>query len=324
MSRLCVLCPCAMALVLVSASCFAADRILLDRLGPTQGRLFISNADGSAEHPLTPPGSLDYNPSWSAKGDWIAFTSERAGSADLYRIHPDGTGIERLTDDPAYDDQAAFSPDGQRLVFVSTRARRKGEPVGSRCRDASGQGIDFREWRRLPSLLVTGRAVDCILVGSREQFSGCERPLGATAPCGHLPDSSGWLGAEADFAAWGFLRQSQMDARRQERSWILHAGAGDLGFSLWREQRRRQADEVRYRHGERDGGGGGTRSETAAGGVVVGRDCVFAPGPYGQRGLLWERQAGPEGGRSAESVVGAGWKAGCRSAASCGSTLRNR
>ena len=28
------------------------------------------------------------------------FTSERGGSADLYRVHPDGTGIERLTDAP--------------------------------------------------------------------------------------------------------------------------------------------------------------------------------------------------------------------------------
>ena len=39
-----------------------------------------------------------------------SFTSERAGSADLYRIHPDGTGLDRLTDDPAYDDQAGILP----------------------------------------------------------------------------------------------------------------------------------------------------------------------------------------------------------------------
>jgi Tol biopolymer transport system component len=65
---------------------------------------------------------MDYNASWSRKGDWIVFTSERAGSADLFRVHPDGTGLERLTEDPAYDDQAAFSPDGKRIVFVSTRA----------------------------------------------------------------------------------------------------------------------------------------------------------------------------------------------------------
>ena len=84
--------------------------------------LFIANADGSGEHALTQPGTLDYNPTWSSKGDWIAFTSERASSADIYRIHPDGSGLERLTDDPAFDDQAAFSPDGSHLVFVSTRA----------------------------------------------------------------------------------------------------------------------------------------------------------------------------------------------------------
>jgi TolB protein len=59
--------------------------------------------------------------SFSADGKWIIFTSERAGSADIYRVHPDGSGLERLTDDPAYDDQAALSPDGKQLAFVSSR-----------------------------------------------------------------------------------------------------------------------------------------------------------------------------------------------------------
>ncbi len=113
---------CALAVASATIPSNAVDRILLNRLGPTQASLFISNADGSGEHSLTQSGSLDYDPAWSSQGDWIAFTSERAGSADLYRIHPDGTGIERLTDDPSYDDQAAFSPDGKQLVFVSTRA----------------------------------------------------------------------------------------------------------------------------------------------------------------------------------------------------------
>ena len=31
---------------------------------------------------------------------------------DLFRVHPDGTGLERLTGDAEFDDQAAFSPDG--------------------------------------------------------------------------------------------------------------------------------------------------------------------------------------------------------------------
>ncbi len=36
--------------------------------------------------------------------------------------HPDGSDVERLTADSAYDDQAAYSPDGRQIVFVSTRA----------------------------------------------------------------------------------------------------------------------------------------------------------------------------------------------------------
>jgi TolB protein len=110
--------------LLCASSClgWGAEGILFSRLAPTQGRLFVSAANGEGERALTPAGSLDYNPAWSPKGDWIAFTSERAGSADLYRVHPDGTGLERLTEDPAYDDQAAFSPDGKQIVFVTTRA----------------------------------------------------------------------------------------------------------------------------------------------------------------------------------------------------------
>ena len=36
-------------------------------------------------------------------------------------VRVDGTGLERLTDDPALDDQAVFSPDGRQIAFVSTR-----------------------------------------------------------------------------------------------------------------------------------------------------------------------------------------------------------
>lgn len=96
--------------------------IVFTRVGPSQIRLFVSNADGTAERPLFNSDSLDYNPVWSPDGRWIVFTSERNGSADLYRVTADGTGTQQITTSPAYDDQAAFSPDGRRLVFVSTRA----------------------------------------------------------------------------------------------------------------------------------------------------------------------------------------------------------
>ena len=112
----------AAAVLLVPASQIAAPRYQMTfaRLGPAEAQLFIANADGTNERALLPPG-MDYSPALAPDG-WVVFTSERDGSADLYRVRVDGTGVERLTDHQAYDDQAAVSPDGQAIAFVSTRA----------------------------------------------------------------------------------------------------------------------------------------------------------------------------------------------------------
>jgi Tol biopolymer transport system component len=52
----------------------------------------------------------------------VLFTSRRHGSADIYRVRIDGSDLERLTDDPAFDDQAVMAPDGRRVAFVSSRS----------------------------------------------------------------------------------------------------------------------------------------------------------------------------------------------------------
>lgn len=97
------------------------NRVIHARLAPPCIGLFLANADGSNERPLLPADGMDYNPSFSADGKWITFTSERGGSADIFRVHPDGSGVERLTDSPSYDDQGRLSPDGRTMAFVSTR-----------------------------------------------------------------------------------------------------------------------------------------------------------------------------------------------------------
>lgn len=108
-------------------SALAADSskgpLLLNRIGPSASRLYIANADGSNERLFMDSGTLDYNASFSADGQWVVFTSERdgLGNSNLYRCRADGTQVERLTDAPAVEDAAALSPDGRKLVFVSTR-----------------------------------------------------------------------------------------------------------------------------------------------------------------------------------------------------------
>lgn len=51
----------------------------------------------------------------------IAFVSERGGNPDIYVMNTDGSGLARLTDDPAADISPAWSPDGTRIAFVSER-----------------------------------------------------------------------------------------------------------------------------------------------------------------------------------------------------------
>jgi TolB protein len=129
-----------------------SQKLFFTRVFPVPGQigLFIAAADGSGERPLLSSPDVDYNPAWSADGAWLAFTSERNGSADLYRVRPNGADLERLTDSPAFDDQAAFSPDGRQIVFVSSRAGGTADlwilDVQTRRATAltSGAGGDFR------------------------------------------------------------------------------------------------------------------------------------------------------------------------------------
>ena len=62
---------------------------------PIDTDIFIATADGSDAKPLLPHPDLDYNPSFSPDGRWIVFTSTRNGSADVFRVRTDGTGLER-------------------------------------------------------------------------------------------------------------------------------------------------------------------------------------------------------------------------------------
>ncbi len=51
----------------------------------------------------------------------IAFTSDRDGNTEIYSMNPDGSGLERLTNNLANDLDSDWSPDGTRIAFYSER-----------------------------------------------------------------------------------------------------------------------------------------------------------------------------------------------------------
>lgn len=104
----------------------AKEVMLMNRIGPSKLWVYVANADGSGERQLLPASAdREYDASFSPDGKWIVFTSERDGAgdgqADLYRVRPDGTGLERLTSDTSVEDAGAISPDGNSLAYVSTK-----------------------------------------------------------------------------------------------------------------------------------------------------------------------------------------------------------
>jgi TolB protein len=48
----------------------------------------------------------------------IAFTSNRDGNLEIYSMNPEGSGLTRLTNDPAADVHPHWSPDGTKIVFA--------------------------------------------------------------------------------------------------------------------------------------------------------------------------------------------------------------
>ncbi|KAI0408356.1 tat pathway signal sequence domain-containing protein [Xylaria palmicola] len=97
----------------------------MNRIGPSGAQLYIANADGSNAQPLmgNQQAVFDYHASWSSDNRWIVFTSERRadGQSDIYRVRPDGTGLETLVNTDSFEDAGTLSPDGTKLAYVSTR-----------------------------------------------------------------------------------------------------------------------------------------------------------------------------------------------------------
>jgi TolB protein len=89
--------------------------------------LRIMNAETKAVTVLT--REYDNFPLWSPRGDLIMFSRQIDGAYEIYTIKPDGSSARRLTSTKGNDAHMAWSPDGEYIVFTSSRMGFKDEAV---------------------------------------------------------------------------------------------------------------------------------------------------------------------------------------------------
>ena len=109
---------------------------------------FVSSRGGHADvwlmdlrtrsaHNVTRSGAGNFRPAWSPDGQWIAFSSDRDGTKGgcpnttapgpasfvtpqytaVYIVHPDGTGLRRMSDSTEIAGTPHWASDGARLLF---------------------------------------------------------------------------------------------------------------------------------------------------------------------------------------------------------------
>lgn len=95
---------------------------------PTGPSVWVMNADGTNPRQLTDPEMVAGDPDWSPDGEWIVFSTypllahDCCQVSNLYRMHPDGSGMEQLTfytDESLRATQPRYTPDGRWIVYTS-------------------------------------------------------------------------------------------------------------------------------------------------------------------------------------------------------------
>jgi Tol biopolymer transport system component len=80
--------------------------------------IYVADADGSNEIPLTNNRANEFDPVWSPDGSKIAFQSTRNGYGEIFTINPNGSNLSRLTNNESADFRPVWRPDGTKIAFL--------------------------------------------------------------------------------------------------------------------------------------------------------------------------------------------------------------
>ena len=98
----------------------------------SNSEVFLTRLDGSGNWNLSNDQHFDGWPTWTPDGRWVLFASGRGGvanSGQVYRIRPDGTGLQRITAGPFGHVQPSVSADGRKLLVYQV-VEQEGTEIG--------------------------------------------------------------------------------------------------------------------------------------------------------------------------------------------------
>jgi dipeptidyl aminopeptidase/acylaminoacyl peptidase len=111
-----------------------------------------------------------FQPAWSPDGQWIAFglgqwfQERRTGTADLWRIRRDGTGLEQLTSSALHEGFPSYSANGAKLVYRVYSENEKGlrilDLASRTIQNLTDQPDNLPSWSPDGSRIVFTRRVD--------------------------------------------------------------------------------------------------------------------------------------------------------------------
>ena len=122
---------------------FAGDRLVYQATHEGMGcdQIFSMKLDGSDQKMVSTGSGRTTCAYYYPGDDWIVYASTHLAGPDcppvpdhskgyvwpiyaaydLFKVRPDGTDLQQLTDSPGYDAEATISPVGDRIVFTSMR-----------------------------------------------------------------------------------------------------------------------------------------------------------------------------------------------------------
>lgn len=95
------------------------------------GNIFAIPVEGGTEKALTAGSGISDDPDYSADGKWIYFNSDRGGSMQIWKMHPDGSDAAQVTSDEFNNWTPHPSPDGESVLILSYPKGVTGHPTNT-------------------------------------------------------------------------------------------------------------------------------------------------------------------------------------------------